>query len=117
MTPITDTYFRFLVKQLNDNPVALRSGYVWYEMGFVCHRTSSEKMMLLCLDVPTVLRDSLQRLISSWREIPPPIDVHSCIIGEIVQLYDHSVWTLRNTVRDFEKVISRPLEGRRTMLT
>lgn len=57
------------------------------------------------------MQDSLQRLVSSWREIPPPIDVHSCIVGEVVQLYDQSVWTLRNIVRGLEKVISRPRQG------
>jgi hypothetical protein len=63
-------------------------------------------MMVLYLDAPTVMQSALRRLNTSWREAPPATDVHSCIVGEVVQLYDQSVWTLRNIVRGLEKVMS-----------
>lgn len=106
--PIFDigTCFRFLVKQWNESPAPFQSDYVWYEMGFAYHRTSSGTMMVLCLDVPIVMQSALRHLITSWREAPSATVVHYCIVGEVVQLYDRSVWKLRDIIRGFEKVMA-----------
>lgn len=102
----TGTCFRFLVKHCDETPDSLGSNYTWNELGFVYHRTSSGSIVVLCLDLPKVMQDALKGLISMWRQIPPPTVVHSCITGEVIQLYDQSVWKFRCILRSVEKVTS-----------
>jgi hypothetical protein len=102
----TGTCFRFLVKHCDVTPDHLGSNYVWDELGFVYHKTSSGSIAVLCLDLPKVVQDALKGLICAWRQIPPPTVVHSCITGEVVQLYDQSVWMFRGILRNVEKVTS-----------
>jgi hypothetical protein len=92
------------VKHCNKTHGQLGSDYVWYELGFVYHKTSSGKAVVLCLDLPMVTKNALEGLVRSWSQIPPPIVVHSCITGEAVRLYDQSVWCFRDILRNLEKV-------------
>jgi hypothetical protein len=97
---------RFVVKQYSQHLAASEKDYVWYEMGFFGYRGSQGKVVLLCLDLPLVLRDCLQRTIVSC-ESPITTNMHwlsSTFLSQILHLYDHSVWTLRSVVREIEEV-------------
>ena len=97
---------RFEVKQYGHNPGAVNKDYVWYEMGFFGHWGQQGKLVLLCLNTPLLLRDYLHRAVMSPAS-PITIDIHwlsSLVLSQIVHLYDHSVWTLRNVIRKIEEV-------------
>lgn len=100
--------FRFEVKQVGRDQGIVDKDYVWYEMGFLGHWTTEGKMVLLCLDVPIVLRDRLLRAVM-LHDTPATANMEwlsSTLLSQIVHLYDHSVWTLRNIVRGIEEVSS-----------
>ena len=100
----SETWFRFLVKQLKTTTSIRKPAYVWYEMGFFTHYTVSSKSTLLCFDVPDIFRNRLQESLNGRSETYSPYDLHSFVINEAVTLYDDSVWTIRDFVRDVENV-------------
>jgi hypothetical protein len=101
------TWFRFLVKQLRTDISVHKPAYLWHEMGFFTRCTSLDKTTILCFDVPDVLRTRLQKALSwpSWRQ-----EDFNCFLllailtDEIGNLYDDSVWAIRDVVRAAEKV-------------
>ena len=76
-------------------------------MGFFTRWTSKGGQILLCFDIPLMLRDRLQTLFLSPSIMPKLSDIYSphvLVIDEIIKLFDRSVWSLRDVVRATEKV-------------
>ena len=104
----TDTWFRFNVKHLNQNPGFISQEYTWYEMNFFTKWTSLPgSVEILCFDVPPVIQSRLQATISSQKHkmaVPDVYHWHTFIVQEIIYFYDSSIWALRDLIRNFEKV-------------
>ena len=76
-------------------------------MGFFTRWTSKGGHLLICFDTPLILRDRLKSLFLSPSIIPKLSDIyslHMLAIGEIIKLFNKSVWSLRDIVRATEKV-------------
>jgi hypothetical protein len=97
---------RFEVKQYGQNLGTVNKNYIWYEMGFFGYWGQQVKLVLLCLDAPSILRDYVHQVVMS-PECPIATDIHwlnLIILSQVVYLYEHSVWTLRSVVRKIEEV-------------
>ncbi|KAF7510226.1 hypothetical protein GJ744_006922 [Endocarpon pusillum] len=107
--PVIDcqqTWFRFLVKQLEKNVSSADLGYFWHEMGFFTQSTAPNRTTVLCFDVPYSFRHGLQqslRLSSGKGHDYNRYTLHRFLTSEVINLYDTSVWTIRDVVRDVER--------------
>lgn len=60
---------------------------------------------MLCFDVPDAVIAGLEHTLSASTEQPRgPFGLHIPLLGELVTLYDRSVWIMADKVRDIEKV-------------
>ena len=76
-------------------------------MGFFTRWTSKGGNILLCFDIPLILRRCIQTLFLPPSIIPKLSDIYSphvLVIDEIIKLFDRSVWSLRDIVRATEMV-------------
>jgi hypothetical protein len=103
------TYFRFLIKDIVKTSQPLPeyqvTSYHWHRMGFYTIWTSDKTLVVLCFGIPDDLESSLSNLIELHRD--DPFSFHTKIIEGIVKLFDSTLWTWRNFVRDLEKVRPR----------
>lgn len=89
------------------NEQSTRSGWTWYEMGFVVHWKAPRSVSILCFDLPEHLRSSLRSALSQKTEdidLINPYTILSIILDEMFTLYDDSVWSLRNHICRVELV-------------
>lgn len=99
------TWFKFLVKVVGP----LKSGvpsYIWHNLLFFTHCTPQSNCVL-CFDVPKALQSRLVEQFSTKDEMAISLtqySLHPIIITEAIAMFDTSVWALRHTVRDIEKV-------------
>ncbi|EPS42093.1 hypothetical protein H072_3950 [Dactylellina haptotyla CBS 200.50] len=106
-----DTWFRFLVKQLIKGGDPTRQfpmdyDYKWYKMGFFSTWSQSGHKSILCLDCPQDLIISVRLSLDNCSNdhfLVDPYSFHQIIIRGIVNIYDNSIWTIRDVVRDVEK--------------
>jgi hypothetical protein len=110
---IVSTYFRLIVKILktpkadgqsvtSDTPG--EKDYKWHEMGFISFSSDSRSTML-CFDVPLEVIQGLQTTLSASTEhLGDSFGLHIPLLEELVKVYDRSVWTMANKVREIEKV-------------
>ncbi|RDL34693.1 uncharacterized protein BP5553_07821 [Venustampulla echinocandica] len=103
------TWFRCLVKKV------LRSGeeltpdgksYLWYEMGFFTRwRHHPHGCRVLCIDTPVELRLKLEEVlqVSPPPELRDPFAMLRPLFDQIIDLYDDSIWRVRDQVRFIEK--------------
>lgn len=76
-------------------------------MGFFALQTAAGQVVILCFDTPEHFRQRLFQALNSstWTLSEPVIyQLHAYLIDQIINLYDESVWALRDIVRDVEKV-------------
>ncbi|KAI4853902.1 hypothetical protein E4T45_04138 [Aureobasidium sp. EXF-8846] len=100
---IVSTYFRFIVKILLKQVSSSGKDYIWHEMGFLSFSSGSRSTML-CFDVPDAVIAGLEHTLSASTEQPRgPFGLHIPLLGELVMLYDRSVWIMADKVRDIEK--------------
>jgi hypothetical protein len=95
------------VKQLVQNTAFNPEGYVWYQMGFFALQNAAGRTTVLCFDTPDRFRlQLLEDLNSSSRGFKEPDihQLHTFLVEQILNLYDESVWALRDIVREVEKV-------------
>lgn len=87
-------------------------GYKWYEMGFFTHWKRGGCCRVMCIDTPERLQSGLRTSLQSRPsgpgipEIPnfcDPFALHTDLLDQIIQLYDVSVWRVRDPVRKVEK--------------
>jgi hypothetical protein len=102
-----ETWFRFLVKKLKTDISSSNPPYEWYEMGFLTYCTAPNKTIALCFDVPDIFRQRLHDTLNFSRLRPEDYNkssIHIFLIKEAVDLYDDSVWAIRDVIRNIEKV-------------
>ena len=105
------SWFRFLVKQLKSQQIQMQKEYRWYEMSFFIHSLSNGAVTAFCIDVPPTFPDELCTTLpaSTWLQSSNRGEcLQSAIIREVLNLYDISIWTLRDVVRDIETVRNSP---------
>lgn len=99
---MTDTWFRFIVKHVDQKP----TDYRWYEMSFFS-TWSRNSNILICFDVPDTLRlpinEALVRGSIPSYDSSAPYSLHSLLLTHLLPLYHESVWAVRNHVRQAEK--------------
>jgi hypothetical protein len=82
--------------------------YQWYEMGFhLCVRPGGVAVAF-CFETPSIFQENLRQALSATVRAKAQEDgmaaLQCLIVEEVVKLYDVSIWTLRNEIRDIEKV-------------
>ena len=96
-----NTWFRFQIKQLSNVPTE----YTWNDFTFFTNWTPTGTHTVLCFDVKLKFQSIIHSALSS--EVDKMIfdiyHLHSTLISVVLVLYDESVWTLRDHVRDIEK--------------
>ncbi|KAK5268244.1 hypothetical protein LTR99_003178 [Exophiala xenobiotica] len=109
---IKTSWSKFLVKQLDSDSLHPSKsdewyGYQWYEMCFYVYAVSDGATVVFCINTPPIFRDNLIRALEA-NKCGLPTDAsaffQATILAEVVKLYDTSIWTLRNHVRQLEKV-------------
>lgn len=108
-----DSFFRFLIKQPADLPNRavfgvqnIGASYMWHRLGFFTSWTPSNTLVVLCFDLPLILKDSLSTLLNSANRLgsDDPFSFHAILIEELTVMYDRAVWSWRDLVRDLEKL-------------
>ncbi|KIW31365.1 hypothetical protein, variant 1 [Cladophialophora immunda] len=110
-TLVDTSWFQFLVKQLRAGANTFQQEYVyeWYEMEFFMYVLSSGASVAFCIDTPPAFQNGLLEALNSGRNDPPKdamAFLQCAVVAEVSRLYDVSVWTLRDKVRELEKIRS-----------
>lgn len=101
------SWFRFETKRVFEFHVTGSSKYEWVQLTFFTQFREPGSMAILCLDTPLDLQGALLR---AAKKVPIPTcfeDLygwHCEIVDEVVTAFDEAVWTIRDVVRNFEKV-------------
>lgn len=97
-----DTWYRFIIKKVDP----MSSSYFWSEMSFYS-TWSREFNVNICFDVPKASQLRIVQGLSTHEQPFDAMDVyasHGIILGEILVMYDESIWALRDGVRQIEMV-------------
>jgi hypothetical protein len=94
-------WFRCLVKATSGFPPT----YTWYEMTFLSIWEPG-RYMTLCIDTPNGFREELQHSLEREQklDLQDPFAFLLPLMDQIILLYDHSVWGIRDLIRQVEKV-------------
>ncbi|RVD86150.1 uncharacterized protein DFL_004440 [Arthrobotrys flagrans] len=104
-----DTWFRFLVKQLFEKPgkaFPQDYDYTWDKLGFFTTWKKSGRKCMLCLDCPEDLVKNMRKSLDTASRdhfVVDPYAFHQIAVRGIVNLYDKSIWKIRDVVRTVEK--------------
>ncbi|KAK6508695.1 hypothetical protein TWF506_010773 [Arthrobotrys conoides] len=104
-----DTWFRFLVKQLFEKPgkkFPQDYDYDWDKLGFFTTWKKAGRKCMLCLDCPEDLVQGMRKTLDTASPdhfVVDPYAFHQVAIRGIVNLYDKSIWRIRDVVRTVEK--------------
>jgi hypothetical protein len=102
MGQVHDLWFTFKFKQVSSMSEVEKFSYYWDQITTFMRRDSSGAIRLIvCLDCPNSL-DFQQSLGSD--ELKDQGMTHVALLDHIINLYDTSVWDLRNWVRSAELV-------------
>ena len=96
-------WFRTLIKIAHSNG---NLSYKWHEMTF-CFRWNAQCSVMLCLGVDAAFQNQLElALHHMWPEVQAVRSLSLLIplVEAIVVMYDRSVWSVRDVVRQAEKV-------------
>lgn len=103
LTAAADVWFRVLVKSTHS---AKNLSYNWHHMTF-CFRWDPERCSILCIGVgplfQSLLQETLQRM-EPLMQHSEPYSMLVPLIEAIVAMYDQSVWSVRDVIREAEKV-------------
>lgn len=81
--------------------------YIWFEMGFFTFWSKPDFCRILCIGTPPELQLALQADLMQRNpglEFKHPFGMFAPLIDQIVELYDDSVWRLRDPIRKIERV-------------
>ncbi|KAK4942102.1 hypothetical protein LTR10_018138 [Elasticomyces elasticus] len=114
---VVDTsWFHFLIKQLKPRGLPTKTWYYyvyeWYEMSFYIYTIPNGATVMFCMDTPPQFGKELLHTLNTRNKLVPEHKLaflQSTVLGQLLKMYDHSVWTIRDVVRDLEK--ERDLSG------
>jgi hypothetical protein len=81
--------------------------YEWDEMCFFTTWDPPRRNVVLCFDTPITLQDQVRTTLASTNDNRwsyDPYSIHTVIIEAVLVLYERSVWSLRDMIRDVETV-------------
>ena len=81
-------------------------------MGFYVHWTPPHNTTVMCFDLPEKVQASIKLALESSLDsidYKDPYSLFSIITGQIIALYDTSVWSLRNHICNWEAVCYQDL--------
>lgn len=82
-------------------------------MGFFTHWDRFRSCRVLCVDTPEELQQGLKTILQKQPlNFGDPLSMHVPLIDRIIELYDISVWRLRDPIRQIEKVSTSVMLGR-----
>ncbi|OBT42429.1 hypothetical protein VE00_05993 [Pseudogymnoascus sp. WSF 3629] len=99
--------FIFLVKEpVKSNPLLsvannVKISYIWHRMGFYTIWSPFKTLVVLCFGLPLPLKYSLSSL--AHLSLDNPLSFHAILTEKVIALYDTSLWSWRNLVRDVEQ--------------
>jgi hypothetical protein len=99
-----ETWFRCLIKFAHHNGNGVE--YKWHEMTFFSLWTP-QYSQILCFSVPREFNERLLHTLAHLSFDMNPADPYSLyipLVEALLTLYDQSVWSIRDLVRDVEKV-------------
>lgn len=81
--------------------------YRWFEMGIFTRWDYPDQCRILCVDIPPDLHSGLKETLPkhSALDFKDPFIMQRYLIDRLIAFYDLSVWRLRDSVREIEKVI------------
>lgn len=90
--------------------------YAWYEMTFYIYSDPDghEATLLFCFDSPAEFQTDLIRTLdtarkdTTWSALAV---LQSTVVSSVVKLYDKSVWSARDYIRNTERVGLQDLPG------
>ncbi|UPX11169.1 uncharacterized protein EKO05_0001791 [Ascochyta rabiei] len=86
-------------------PQSMQFGWEWFEMGFFLSWKSSGPLTLICFDLPPQSQSSIQKVLESRTvNLTSPHSLLVFVADELLQLYDDSVWSIRNHISQGEAV-------------
>lgn len=90
-------------------------------MTFFALSTSPERTTVICFDTPDHFRLQLLAAINSASyglilNEPDVYELHAYVIEQLLKLYDQSVWTIRDIVRNVEMVSGNATEESSSVL-
>ena len=106
---VLDMWFHVLVKSVSSDSL---SSYNWHEMTF-CFRWDRGGCSILCIGVDisfqTLLQETLHR---EWPSLPSsePCCLLVPLVETVIAMYDRSVWSIRDVVREVEKASTVQLQ-------
>ncbi len=100
----TDTWFRFLIKQIVKQPLPNEKDYRWYKFNIFTRWFPNGESIILSFDTPPVLRPQILQMLDHGTPKQDPYWVHLKFLHEMVALQDQAVWSVRNVVRETELV-------------
>ncbi len=80
--------------------------YEWHEMTFFS-QWERGKSMVLCIGTPALIQQSLQAVLPGHQFACGSNDSYAMLVplvDAIISLYDHAIWSVRDTIRIYEKV-------------
>jgi hypothetical protein len=123
MLIVAAIFYRLLIKEpvkkVSNYPSFDIDSYTWYKIAFFISWTLQGKIRILCFDIPTSLREAITNVIKGpdfQLSAQGPLDINNIIVEETVALFDKSVWSWRDIVRDLEKVYLHHLKRKTNTL-
>ena len=103
-----DTWFCFLIKQVFRNNDHEAASYTWqYLRVFAKWSFEHQTHVLVCFDAAPDFPTRLLQAFTAKHAVLAlggPYAIHVAIIEEVMSLFNRSVWSLRDMVRDIELV-------------
>jgi hypothetical protein len=88
-------------------------------MGFFALQNAAGQTSVFCFDTPDRFRLQLLEDLNSCSRVfiePDMHQLHTFLLDQILYLYDDSVWTFRDTVRNIERVSGVSVEEASRMI-
>ena len=107
-TKCIDSYFRFLIKEpTNQAPFLthannVKTFYTWHKLGFYTTWTPLKSLTVLCFGLAPHLKHLLSNL--EQVQLEDPFSFHAIVVEKIIGLYDSSLWSWRDLIRQLEEV-------------
>ncbi|EXA33895.1 hypothetical protein FOVG_15186 [Fusarium oxysporum f. sp. pisi HDV247] len=101
-----NTWIRFLVKKHIPDLCCSKQAYDWDEMTFFTTWNPPNRNAVFCFDTPSALQNKVQEALSSVddnRWSFDPYSIHAVLIDAVLDVYNASVWSARDLIRNIEK--------------
>jgi len=86
-------------------PHSVQHGWEWYEIGFFACWNQSGLTTIICFDLPAKMQSNIRSfLCTNTIDVFSPYSAFLPLSDALLQLYDDSVWSIRNYISQWEAV-------------